>query len=69
MSETVIGLGLVWAGLVAVVVVLLVRIRRGAWTESAFDDVPSISVWSLAVTVAGLVSVLVGTGLFVLGRL
>ncbi len=69
MSETVIGLGLVWAGLVAVVVVLLVRVRRGAWTESAFDDAPSISVWSLAVTAAGLVSVLVGTGLFVLGRL
>jgi uncharacterized membrane protein (DUF106 family) len=62
-------LSLIWGGLLSVIGVLVHRIRRGAWTEQAFDAIPAISRWSVLAVAVAVLAVIVGTVLFVLSRL
>lgn len=54
MSSRAIGLILLWLGTILLVAVLQHRLRRGAWSEEAFDAEPPIARWSVAIAAAGM---------------
>ncbi|MGE5545507.1 MAG: hypothetical protein ACM33T_01305 [Solirubrobacterales bacterium] len=57
------GLILIWVGTIALVAVLQHRIRKGAWSEMAFDHVPPIERWSVAIAAGGLALAALGGAL------
>jgi hypothetical protein len=50
-----VGLILLWLGSILLVAVLQHRLRRGAWSEEAFDNPPPIERWSVGIAAAGMV--------------
>ncbi|MEW5727372.1 MAG: hypothetical protein AB1918_06060 [Pseudomonadota bacterium] len=64
-----IGLILIWLGTIALVAVLMHRIRTGAWSVDAFDTEHPVGRWSKRIAVAGMVLAALGTALTVWGVL
>jgi hypothetical protein len=67
MSARALGLVLLWVGTLLLVAVLQHRLRRGAWSEEAFDAQPPIARWAVAIAAAGLVLAGAGAALTVWG--
>lgn len=65
MDARAIGLVLLWLGTLLLVAVLQHRLRRGAWSEEAFEAPPPIARWSAALAAIGMVLAAVGAGLTV----
>jgi len=47
------GLGLVWVGAVLLVLVLVHRLRQGAFGGDAFDQGPPVPRWAMLAAAAG----------------
>lgn len=60
MSSRAVGLILLWLGSILLVAVLQHRLRKGAWSEEAFDHPPPIERWSVGIAAAGMVMAGVG---------
>lgn len=65
MSARAIGLILLWLGTLLLVAVLQQRLRRGAWSEEAFERPPPVARWSAALAAVGMGMAVVGAGLIV----
>lgn len=65
MDARAIGLILLWLGTALLVMVLLHRLRRGAWSEQAFEAPPAIGRWLAVLAVAGMALAASGAGLTV----
>lgn len=63
MSSRGLGLILLWLGTILLVAVLQHRLRRGAWSEEAFEAAPPIERWSVALAAIGMVLAGVGAAL------
>ena len=46
MPDRDLAIGLMWAGLILLAFVLVLRMRRGAWDEEAFDDPLPVGRWN-----------------------
>jgi len=64
-SARALGLILLWLGTLLLVAVLQHRIRRGAWSELAFENPPPIERWSVGLAATGIAAAAVGMGLTV----
>jgi hypothetical protein len=67
MTAASLGLLLIWLGTIALVAVLVQRVRAGAWRIEA-EAPPPAGRWTVGIAAAGLTLALVGTALFVWGR-
>lgn len=67
MDALTLGLILLWAGIAALVMVLVQRVRRGAWGAEAFEAAPPVAWWVYGITVLGLLAALAGAALTVWG--
>jgi phosphoglycerol transferase MdoB-like AlkP superfamily enzyme len=65
MSDRDIALALVWAGAIILAVLLVQRMRNGAWDEDAFDNPPPVKPWNWLAIGAALVLFSAGTVLLV----
>lgn len=65
MSARAIGLILLWLGTILLVAVLQHRLRRGAWSEEAFEAPPPVARWSVALAAAGMALAALGAALTV----
>lgn len=54
MSVRAIGLILLWLGTIVLVAVLQARLRKGAWSEEAFETPPPIERWSVVLAITGM---------------
>ncbi|MGE5504136.1 MAG: hypothetical protein ACM31L_06900 [Actinomycetota bacterium] len=66
MSPRSLGLVLIWLGTIALVAVLMHRVRKGAW-DIAIDPPPPIDRWAVPIAAGGLGLALAGTALFMWG--
>lgn len=65
MSSRSLGVILLWLGTILLVAVLQHRLRRGAWSEEAFETPPPVQRWSVALAAAGMVMAGAGAALTV----
>ncbi len=65
MSIRAIGLILLWLGTLLLVAVLQHRLRRGAWSEDAFEAPPPVPHWQIAAAASGMVLAALGAALIV----
>lgn len=65
MSARAIGLILLWLGTLVLVAVLQHRLRKGAWSEEAFEAPPPVPRWSVAAAAVGMVLAGLGAALTV----
>ncbi|HTH15920.1 MAG TPA: hypothetical protein VL974_04645 [Magnetospirillum sp.] len=65
MDARAVGLILLWLGAILLVAVLQHRLRKGAWSEEAFDNPPPIARWTVAIAAAGMLLAAIGGGLAV----
>lgn len=65
MSIRAIGLILLWLGTLLLVAVLQHRLRRGAWSEEAFESPPPVPRWQVVAAASGMSLAAVGAVLIV----
>ncbi|MCR6632219.1 MAG: hypothetical protein NVV74_20435 [Magnetospirillum sp.] len=65
MSARALGLILLWLGTILLVAVLQYRLRKGAWSEEAFERPPPIQRWSAGIAATGMVAAVMGVVLTV----
>ncbi|AVM73669.1 hypothetical protein [Magnetospirillum gryphiswaldense] len=63
MSLRAIGIGLIWLGTLALVMVLQQRIRSGAWSQEALENPPPVERWAVPLAAIGMILAAVGAGL------
>jgi hypothetical protein len=64
-SSRALGLILLWLGSILLVAVLQHRLRKGAFSEDAFDNPPPVARWAVGIAVAGMAMAGVGVVLTV----
>lgn len=65
MSARVLGLILLWLGTLLLVAVLQQRLRKGAWSEEAFERSPPVERLAVGLAVAGMAMAATGAALVV----
>lgn len=63
MSLRAIGIGLIWLGTLALVMVLQQRIRSGAWSQESLENPPPVERWAVPVSATGMILAAAGAGL------
>ncbi len=63
MSLRAIGIGLIWLGTLALVMVLQQRIRSGAWSQEALENPPPVERWAVPLAAFGTILAAAGAGL------
>ncbi len=62
-----VGLILLWAGIGLLLLVLALRLAKGAWSAQSFDGPPAVGMWAMGISALGLMAAIAGIGLMVWG--